>query len=551
MWTVGDLLERLGSSVVAVCNSDTKTRLGAVLLPDDLGDASLREDAPAPRHVLLAVGVGGEELAVLAAGAASRGCAVLVVRRSAGWSGEPSDGLVVVELSAALTWMDVIRLLEVTSATVESKYSLPAGTVGDLIEGDLFGLADALAERAGGPVIIEDANFQVLSYSSFVGPMDKGRDQTILGRRMTYEWLDHLESTGDLDRLRNTEDVVEVVGGPLQARRRMITAIRTPTQFLGILWVAEGATPLPVDAAALVRQSASIAVSHLERHYVNHEAERRGRGQLVQSLLKGGGPVHRYAEEIGLDRTAETVVLAFASAGSAISSERMLDRITDHVSLCCAAFRWQSAVCRIGMKVFAIVVIPEGGSREGLMRLGGEIVNRVIPALRTVLVGTASSAARGLTTIPAGRREAEEALGALLELEDVQQPRFVDAGDVRPLVILRDVLQIVGDRGDLELPGLQALAREDGLRRTEYVHTLRAFIEEHCNMSAASRRLRIHPTTLRYRLGRIKELSRLDIDDNRVRLCCELLLAAQTQAVISPLRPESPAAADRAASRVR
>jgi sugar diacid utilization regulator len=530
VWTLADLLERLGDYAVVVHNPDTKIQLGAVLLPEDLVTNPAVDGAPSPRHVLLAAGVHGDDLTRLAATATASGCAVLIARGFRSTVATRADGCAVVELAPNISWVEVIRLLDQMSGENPSQptYSLPEGTVGDLIEGDLFALADALAERVGGPVIIEDANFQVLSYSSFVGPTDKGRDQTILGRRMTYEWLTHLESTGDLDILRSTDGVVEVVGGPMQARRRLIAAIRTPTQFLGILWVAEGATTLPADAAELVRQAASIAVSHLERHYVVHEAERRGRGQLVRSLIEGSGQVHRLAEEIGIERNAETAVLAFTSANSLISSERMLDRIADHVSLCCAAFRWQSAVCRIGMKVFAIVVIPSDGSREGLMRLGGEIVNRVIPALRTVLVGTASSSGRGLSTIPAGRRDAEEALSALLESENLDRPRFVSAHDVRPLVILREVLQIVCDRADLELPGLVALAQEDRLRDTEYVYTLRVYLEEHCNMSAASRRLSIHPTTLRYRLSRIKELSGLDVGDSRVRLCCELLLAAQT-----------------------
>jgi hypothetical protein len=501
VWTVADLVERLTGATVAVVNADPAIPLGAVSLPDD---------PASPSHVLLAIGV---PTAKLAAVASERGCAVLVVRDV------PPAGVIdcaVVQLAPSVSWMEVIRLLDLDAPRA----------AGDPITGDLFALADALAERVGGPVIIEDANFQVLSYSSFAGPTDKGRDQTILSRRMTYEWLEHLESTGDLDRLRTGDDVVDVRGGPMEARRRLITAIRTPTQFLGILWVAEGATALPDDAPAEMRQAATIAVSHLERHYLNHDAERRGRGQVVRSLLDGRGQLHRYADELGLDRTANTAVLAFAPAHEVADDDRTLDRITDHVSLCCAAFRWQSAVCRVDTTVFAIVVVPPGGTGDGVMRLGGEVVSRVIPALRTVLVGATSEVGRGLATISARRRDAEDAVGALLSSADHDVPVFVRADDVRPLVILREVLQIVGDRADFTLPGLEALAREDAARGSEYGTTLRAYLEENCSISAASRRLRIHPTTLRYRLTRIRELSGLDVDDRRVRLCCELLLAA-------------------------
>lgn len=521
MWTFADLLDRLGHAVAAVHNPDMARQLGALKLPDALPGPAPRELTSPRNDVLLAVGVAGTEAEALAQSAAEGGFAVVIIRGHV----PPPSGCAVIELGPEVDWLWVIRQLDPQDPhhTTAPEHNAARGAIGGLDDGDLFGLADALADRVGGPVIIEDANFQVLSFSSFVGPTDKGRDQTILGRRMTQEWLAYLEQTGKLDTLRSTDEVVEVVGGPMEARRRLITAIRTDEQFLGILWVSEGASPLPDDAASLLQQSAVIARTHLERHYVSQDADRRDRGRVVRSLLDGDGLLHRHAEEIGLDRRAEYVVFAFGSSNP-ISTDRLLDRITDHVSLCCEAYRWQSAVCRIGSKVFAIVAVPQGASTAGVMRLGAEIVTRVIPALRTVLVGAASTADSGLAAIPPGRREAEDALGALLDIGPHNEPRFVAADDLRPHVILREILQMVTDRRDLELPGLAKLVLEDDLKGTDYVKTLRVFLAESGNLSAASRQLKIHSTTLRYRLTRIEELSKLDLDDRRVRLCCSLLL---------------------------
>jgi len=58
---------------------------------------------------------------------------------------------------------------------------------------------------------------------------------------------------------------------------------------------------------------------------------------------------------------------------------------------------------------------------------------------------------------------------------------------------------------------------------------LRTWLQASSNASEASRQLNLHPTTLRYRLTRIKELSGLDLDDPRVRLVCELLLVARAR----------------------
>ena len=52
--------------------------------------------------------------------------------------------------------------------------------------------------------------------------------------------------------------------------------------------------------------------------------------------------------------------------------------------------------------------------------------------------------------------------------------------------------------------------------------TLRLYLDHACNGPAASEALHIHRTTLYYRLGRITELTGLDLSDGRTRLSLHL-----------------------------
>jgi DNA-binding PucR family transcriptional regulator len=56
--------------------------------------------------------------------------------------------------------------------------------------------------------------------------------------------------------------------------------------------------------------------------------------------------------------------------------------------------------------------------------------------------------------------------------------------------------------------------------------TLRVYLDHGCNGPAASAALHIHRTTLYYRLGRIRELTGLDLDDGRIRLTLHQSLTA-------------------------
>lgn len=402
------------------------------------------------------------------------------------------------------------------------------GGVGQFPDGDLFSLANVLAERIGGPVILEDANFEVVAYSSFTGTVDHGRDRTILGRRMLPEWIEHLERTGALGRLRASADVIDISAGPWQARRRLITAVRWEDRLIGVLWAAEDES-LPVDAAQRVREAADLAAPHLLRHYDSHRAERLWRGRLVRSLLDGRDDFRRHADELGLPRNATYAVLGFTPDEEAALTDDEWDRITDHVALSCDVFRWQSAVSRTGTTVFALVVVPEDGGDDAVLRLGREIAGRVIPVLGRRLRGAASTAGAGLAEIRARRFETENALEVLRNEPPGANVRFVRYDDVRPLALLHELGLLLEDRPDLRLPALRRLEEEDERKHSALLQTLRVYLQSNSNASEAARRLNLHVTTLRYRLGRIREVSGLDLDDPRVALVCQLLLVTGVQ----------------------
>src|SRR5690606_27973880 len=100
---------------------------------------------------------------------------------------------------------------------------------------------------------------------------------------------------------------------------------------------------------------------------------------------------------------------------------------------------------------------------------------------------------------------------------------FVPYDAVRAQVILNEVTALLRDRAELRLPGLERLYAEDE-RRGTLTPTLGAYLESGGVVAVAANRLGVHPTTLRYRLDRIRSLTGLDLDAPDTRLACALLL---------------------------
>ncbi|QNN54581.1 helix-turn-helix domain-containing protein [Nocardioides mesophilus] len=384
---------------------------------------------------------------------------------------------------------------------------------------DLFALADEIAADVGGPVILEDASFRVLAYSAFVGRMDRGRAEAILGRRIPEQWLEHLASTGSLERLRSGRDVVDLAAGPWQARRRLITAIRAGNRQLGVVWVAEGDRPLPADAPVSLRRAADGAASQLLRHLEQVEAETDRRERQVRALLDGRAPAVAAAAELGLSRSAAFAVLAIRSGGTVLPEDETLRRLLDHVTLCAEAFRHPAALTRLGRNVLAVVGLPAGTEDRTPVRLLHEVVRLAGAGPLAPLQAAVSPVGIGLGSLP---RLRDQAVGALAVLDVRAGARAVRFEEVEARVLVRDVVGRL-DAGT-GLSGLDRLRDRDARAGGDLVRTLRTYLGACGSTSRAAAALGIHVTTLRHRLSRIEEVSGLALDEPEVRVACELVL---------------------------
>jgi DNA-binding PucR family transcriptional regulator len=77
--------------------------------------------------------------------------------------------------------------------------------------------------------------------------------------------------------------------------------------------------------------------------------------------------------------------------------------------------------------------------------------------------------------------------------------------------------------------GFLALEQHDGLKGTNYVDTLMAFLECNMNIAETIKKIYMHRNTFLYRIGRIKELLDMDLDDPDTRLLLRIILKLRKQ----------------------
>ncbi|OBA76782.1 PucR family transcriptional regulator [Mycobacterium sp. 1554424.7] len=458
--------------------------------------------------VLLAIGAGSLAEAL---GWAATARAVVVLTRADAEPTEPDDGIergAVMVLDPSVAWSEVAVV--VYGLVLEGRE-----TESGRGPTDMFALADSLAESTGGAVTIEDRLSRVLAYSRAQRHADPARVETILDRQTPERLRAVLEARGVFAHLAASDDPLYVgadsehgLGG------RMVVAVRSGRELLGSVWVA---CPAPLDGterAALTDGARTVAL-HLLRSRASADLERQVESELVIRLLEGAVEATTLASRLGLPRGPLRVIALQATIDDERDAALLLafERAT-------AGFGW-SRPGRSALAGNTVYTVLPGERAEAARRWVSDLAAALPEAVR-VAAGISGSAQ--VADLVAARRESDECL-ALHESSTAggAPPAYDEAWDEILLQRLRTAARAgrLPDRGPVA-----ELRHHDRANSTDYVATLRAWLEAQGDPVRAGERLGVHENTVRYRLRKMAEITNLSLDDAKKRLAMTIELAA-------------------------
>ncbi|SDF39311.1 DNA-binding transcriptional regulator, PucR family [Lentzea fradiae] len=469
------------------------------------------DDRPEAGDVYLAVGLGSVVDAVRAA-VAARAFAVVVrggeeLLPDAVAVGE-AEGVAVLLADPALSWS---QLAGVVYGLVLEGRETESGRGPT----DLFALADSLAAATGGAVTIEDHLSRVLAYSGPQQEVDAARLETIMGRQVPA-WVRELFDAAGVRRHLAASDEPFFVGGVPDRglTGREVVAVRVGKELLGTIWVACSAPLRGARRTALTDGARTVAL-HLLRLRASADLERQVESEWVIRLLEGTADAATVISQLGLPPGPARVVAVRAHVGA----ER-------HAAVLLA---------------FEQATTGFGWSRPGRSALSGNSIYTILPGERvaaardwlavleaalpdTLVLSAGISAVAEPADLPAARQEADECL-ALHEMrtEDTAPPAYDESWDAILLQRLRTAARV--GRASARGP-VADLRRYDAEHGTEYVATLRAWLEAQGDLTTAGERLGVHGNTVRNRLRKMTDVTSIDLDDPTKRVAMMIDLAA-------------------------
>jgi hypothetical protein len=369
----------------------------------------------------------------------------------------------------------------------------------------LQALVDELADRIGRAVMIDDKHGRAEVYSALQGDADPLRLESILRREVPAEALAWAATLG----IDTAPGAVRTPANPaVGAESRVAIPLRHEEMLLGRLTVLDPNRDLPAESVRAAERAAAEAARLMHHDQLVQAAARGRERELLRDLIAEDAGLRRHAEaalrEEGLlaaGPVTAVMVVRLSGGAAAAALERALERL-----------RRRSAPGQaLGLVRFdqalALVVANDAGElaeRAGQLREG---------AGEDAVVGIGGTVAH-LADAPASLRQAQHAARVAAHV-----PRFGGLAAWDALGAYRALTGMAPDGElDRELLDPALLRLLDADPRGTLVHTLETYLDLAGDAQATARRLVLHRAGLYYRLGRIRDITGLDLKDGEARL---------------------------------
>jgi hypothetical protein len=385
---------------------------------------------------------------------------------------------------------------------------------------DLFDVVDTIARLLGGSVVVEDVDFRVLAYSAVPGqPNDEGRRSAILNRRIAERWLQWLEESGIRERLVKSDELVRLDNPWATSLIRYIQPIRASDQLVGYLWLYFE-TELDADAPRTILEFAHLLGPELARRSPTL-TENPG-GHVLRQFLAGGLSASHAASILGVDEHSNIVVIAVDVDVEATKSDAVIiqSRAVRALALYTQMHLASSLVGTVDQQIYLLHASPR--LKPDVAAIMRAISKHLTRAVQTKVRAAAGGIHQGLAEAEISRNEADLTLRVLRTKNDWERDGLF--ASMRHDIVLNEIVDVLRARPILVRGLLDRLITHDRQYNTDYVTTLRVYINSFGDMREAAQSLNLHPNSLRYRVKRVTEIGGLDLDDPKLRLALQLLL---------------------------
>ena len=374
---------------------------------------------------------------------------------------------------------------------------------------DLSVACDRLAESTACPVVLEDRDYRVLTYSAVPGQAeDPARSAAILRRRTPEAWLRSVSESGYAESIDNG-DFHRVADPWPGLRRRGIKALRHQGEVVGYLWLLEGDSGFPEDIEDAIERFSGNVLRYMVAETTLESS--REESMQVRRVVEGSGSPRGFADFLGISPQSEVFVTCYLLPDDGFTPLSEVASVMDAVR---SRGRTEK-VALIGPRIARVEAAGRRNSRhvQTSLRHSAQQLQRITRGP----VFAVSSQRTPLASVPWCWKRA--ALGTQALRRRSRTGRYATLDEVQVAILLDLAGQVVADHRDLFEELVEPLASSE--QSKDLAITLKAALREG-SVSRTAAQLQLHPNSVRYRLRKVEQRLRLKLDDPDARLALQL-----------------------------
>ena len=394
---------------------------------------------------------------------------------------------------------------------------------------DLNSLLQVMSRSTGKPVVVHnDAGAMITQILPYLGRRSlNGRSQNI--QTDSAEFLDWL-----------TKERPELSSVISASPLGYTTALKVEKRVAGYLSLVDRDENLNEFDRLVLTYGADVCAIEMAKNRAIASAVEQTRGDWIQMWLSGTPAdddlLRTRAQQAGFEPGEQFVVAVYRAVndlGQSLPLEPVISLVRDDVSR-------RGVSGAVGQYVDAIVglyPLDDDSSALARARASVEAVRDQLASRfpKGLVAAGISRPAAGLSSLREAYREAKDSVVIAYELSDRDSTTYY--GDLK----LYQLLLALKERNLEHLQqfyndALGPLVAHDKRKQSDLIRTLSGFFAANGNLAKAAQELDVHRNTLVYRLERIAELTKLDLDDSDNRLI--LHLALKTQRVLATIPGE-------------
>ncbi|MGP4059485.1 PucR family transcriptional regulator [Halobacillus sp. H74] len=394
---------------------------------------------------------------------------------------------------------------------------------------DIHKATELISSKLKKPVIIENKNFELVSYSSSFDDFDQTQQKTILSKKCPIFIIDRLKKEGIVQRLEQHPEPIRV--HPIEDlgfHQRVVIAAKHLGHTMGYVWVQEADHLLDAEEMEFLEEITPHLGKLIYDQFMKVNAKEGRKEELLWQLLH-----HEYGSESQFRHDASLAKLQIPKRFSVMvfsvtapQYKYMLDYLENTVN----RFRTDKKLYYLKTE-FQLIMVIEGRENESFSsrNIARDLIDEVKcetgeEAFYHFLIGLGKEYKKLYNM----RKSFLEAL-EVIETANFISPRpesmpreFANLGIYRYLAALYEK----NSSEDYYSEDLLTLIKNDSDKQTELLLTLEAYLANNGKGKQTANELFIHPNTLNYRIKQIQELTNINFSDFNMKayLYTELLL---------------------------